>query len=55
MEMGAVKAAMCQVFTLDGDRAGNFVRIENGIAEAKAAGAQIACFPETAILETVRK
>lgn len=50
MEMGAIKVAMCQVFTLDGDRAGNFVRIENGIAEAKAAGAQIACFPETAIL-----
>jgi len=48
--MGAIKVAMCQVFTVDGDRLGNIVRIENGIAEAKAAGAQIACFPETAIL-----
>jgi predicted amidohydrolase len=43
-------AAICQIFCLDGDRRGNFVRIENAIREAKDAGADIACFPETAIL-----
>jgi len=41
---------MCQIFSLDGDRAGNFVRIENALGEAKAAGAEIACFPETVLL-----
>jgi len=41
---------MCQIFLLDGDRCGNFVRIENAIAEAKDAGADIVCCPETAIL-----
>jgi predicted amidohydrolase len=41
---------MCQIFSLDGDRDGNFVRIENAIREAKEAGAEIICFPETIIL-----
>ena len=45
-----LKVAMCQIFVLDGDREGNFVRIENAIAEAKAAGAQIACLPESIVL-----
>ena len=45
-----VKVAMCQIFCLDGDREGNFVRIENAIIEAKTKGADIACFPETSIL-----
>lgn len=44
-----VKIAMCQIFCLDGDRSGNFVRIENAIIEAKEQGAEIICFPETAI------
>jgi len=44
------KVAMCQIFILDGDRGGNFLRIENAIAEAKAAGAQIACLPESIVL-----
>jgi len=44
------KATLCQIFCLDGDRRGNFVRIENAIGEAKDAGADIACFPETALL-----
>jgi len=48
--MRIVKIAMCQIFSLDGDRSGNFVRIENAIGEAKDAGADIACFPETALL-----
>ncbi len=47
--MRSVKIAMCQIFSLDGDRSGNFVRIENAICEAKDAGVDIACFPETAL------
>ena len=42
--------AMCQIFILDGDRSGNFVRIENAIAEAKSKGAELICFPEAAML-----
>ena len=41
---------MCQIFTLDGDRRGNFMRIENALREAKDAGADLACLPEMAIL-----
>jgi len=48
--MKTAKAAICQIFCVDGDRRGNFVRIENAIREAKDAGADIACFPETALL-----
>ena len=48
--MKITKAAICQIFCLDGDRMGNFIRIENAIREAKDAGAEIACFPETALL-----
>jgi len=48
--MSRIKIAMCQIFILDGDRSGNFVRIENAICEAKHAGAKIVCLPETAIL-----
>jgi len=44
------KAAICQIFCLDGDRRGNFIRIENTLSEAKDAGADIACFPEAVIL-----
>jgi len=47
---GTIRVALCQIFTLDGDRDGNFVRIENALKEAKASGAELACFPETAIL-----
>ena len=32
---------MCQIFCLDGDRRGNFVRIDNAIRDAKDAGADI--------------
>jgi predicted amidohydrolase len=41
---------MCQIFCLDGDRRGNLARIENAIRDAKDAGADIACLPETALL-----
>jgi len=49
-EQYEVTIAMCQIFCLDGDRSGNFVRIENAIIEAKQKGAAIICFPETSIL-----
>lgn len=42
--------AMCQIFILDGDRSGNFVRIENAMAEAKSKGAKLICFPEATML-----
>ncbi len=45
-----VRIAMAQIFCLDGDRSGNFVRIENAINEAKELGADIICFPEASIL-----
>lgn len=45
-----IRIAMCQIFCLDGDRSGNFSRIEHAVEEAKALGADIICFPETAIL-----
>ena len=48
--MQIINIALAQIFCLDGDRAGNFARIENAIKEAKAGEADIACFPETAIL-----
>ncbi len=48
--MKTAKAAICQILCLDGDRRGNFVRIENTIRDAKDAGTEIACLPETAIL-----
>ncbi len=44
-----LKIAICQIFALDGDREGNFVRIENAIVDAKELGAKIACLPETTI------
>ncbi len=45
-----VTVAMCQIVCLDGDREGNFVRIENALREAAAAHADIACFPESSLL-----
>ena len=48
--MGTVHIGICQIFLVDGDRSGNFVRIERGIAEAKEGGAEIACLPEMAVL-----
>ena len=42
--------AMCQIVILDGDRRGNFARIENAIAEAKSKGAELICFPEATML-----
>ncbi len=50
VEDQAIHVALCQIFCLDGDRSGNFARIENAVSEAKKGGADIACLPETAIL-----
>jgi predicted amidohydrolase len=48
--VSAVKVAICQIFVIDSDREGNFRRIEFALADAKTQGAQIAAFPESAIL-----
>jgi predicted amidohydrolase len=49
-ETRVLKVAMCQIFCLDGDRAGNLKRIEHAAHEAKTKGAEVACFPETSLL-----
>jgi predicted amidohydrolase len=46
----SIRVAVCQIVSLDGDREGNITRIENALVEAKDGGAEIACFPETALL-----
>lgn len=45
-----VKIALCQIFCLDGDRAGNRQRLGHAVVEAVEKGAQIVCFPETVFL-----
>jgi predicted amidohydrolase len=46
----SVKIALCQILPLDGERKGNFVRIESAIKEAVQQGAEIVCLPETSLL-----
>ena len=52
MRMGnpVVRVAVCQTLCIDGDREGNFRRIENALELASSQGVELACFPETAIL-----
>jgi len=45
-----VRLAVCQILVIDGDREGNFRRIEYALDGAEAQGAQIAVFPESSIL-----
>jgi predicted amidohydrolase len=45
-----IRIAVCQILCIDGDRSGNFARIERALLQAKDAKAQIACFPESVIL-----
>jgi predicted amidohydrolase len=45
-----VRAAVCQILAIDGDREGNFRRIEYALESAHAEGAEIATFPESVIL-----
>lgn len=46
----SVRIGICQIFVLDGDRSGNFVRIENAIRQARDAGAELVCLPEMTVL-----
>jgi len=45
-----VRVAVCQVLVIDGDREGNFRRIEYALQTAQQEHAQIATFPESSIL-----
>jgi predicted amidohydrolase len=45
-----VRVALCQILVIDGDREGNFRRIEYALETAGAGQADIAVFPESAIL-----
>jgi predicted amidohydrolase len=45
-----VRIAVCQILVIDGDREGNFRRIEYALESAKAQQADIAVFPESSIL-----
>lgn len=50
VEKENIKIAMAQIICIDGDRSGNFVRIENALIEAKKQNVKIIVFPESAIL-----
>lgn len=45
-----VRVALCQILVIDGDREGNFRRIEYALETAHAGHADIATFPESVIL-----
>lgn len=45
-----LRIAMAQILCIDGDRSGNWVRIENAVKEAVKANAEIVCFPECCLL-----
>jgi len=45
-----VRIAVCQILVIDGDREGNFRRIEYALDSARALHAEIATFPESSIL-----
>jgi predicted amidohydrolase len=45
-----VKIAMAQIICIDGDKAGNLVRIENAISEANNKQADLVVFPESSLL-----
>jgi len=45
-----VRVAVCQILCVDGDREGNFRRVEYALEEARNAHADIAAFPESVIL-----
>lgn len=45
-----IRIAICQTFCIDSDRDGNLRRIEHAMDIASQQKAQLACFPETAIL-----
>ena len=45
-----VRVAVCQILSIDGDREGNFRRIEYALEQARDAHSDIAAFPESIIL-----
>ena len=45
-----VRVAVCQTLCIDSDIEGNFRRVENALEAAAEQGAELACFPETALL-----
>lgn len=45
-----IRVAAAQIFCLDGDKPGNLVRIENALKAAQAAGVDVICFPEMALM-----
>lgn len=45
-----VRIAVCQILAIDGDREGNFRRIEYALQTARSGRADIAAFPESVIL-----
>lgn len=45
-----VRVAVCQILAIDGDREGNFRRVEYALEDARASHADIAAFPESVIL-----
>jgi predicted amidohydrolase len=45
-----IRIAICQILVIDGDREGNFRRIEYALDQAESQHAQIAVFPESSIL-----
>ena len=45
-----VRIAVCQILVIDGDREGNFRRIEYALQTARAEHADIATFPESCVL-----
>ena len=49
-QRGTVRVAVCQILSIDGDREGNFTRIEYALEAARAGRADIAAFPESVIL-----
>jgi predicted amidohydrolase len=48
--MKKVRVAVCQILVIDSDREGNFRRIEYALERAEAEHADVAVFPESAIL-----
>jgi N-carbamoylputrescine amidase len=46
----SVRIAICQILVIDGDRDGNFRRIEYALSDAASQHAEIAIFPESSIL-----
>lgn len=50
MRRPPINVALCQVLVIDGDREGNFRRIEYALETARAGRAEVSVFPESSIL-----